>query len=636
MYSGRGSTFDGCITEFPGVGADRFNCNASVFFLSHHHADHTVGLRNVSFNFPVYCSEGTKTLLESNVDYNHVQHLIKPLQYNQKHKISVARRNSTSTIAVTLIPSYHCPGSCMFLFEQEGKTALYTGDIRAEDWWVSSLAHNPFLYPFTTVKQLDTIYVDTSFAYKGEPFTKHPANREALQIVTQILDLYPKDDPEIQYYFSNSISGMEECWIKLAFAFNLDIHADEKNFGLLETIKRIHTLHPHGHDLARVHKSSETNTKSNLHACGRYWKCNKDIPKFPVTIDQYSDFNVVDFLAASMPVNLELIHTSEKAELREVDITEKGTRIFSFKNRNWILSKDGSELLPDNLKLLFCRHSSYEQTLDLIKLFKPREVFPCCESRQTWLNGFTMKRIFGDVCTSTSQRYDEMMNRKHGKPLERVSTRKVEQINRWSVADCEKERKFIEGFFSKLDRYPTSKIQAQEIALEHAKSYEDSPGNPFLMDVEKYKKHDMNVQNMVADRKGQSYADFINRCQNKFFEVHQNGTGIWDARDTQSSSYSTLSSSEDKDFFNIEDSNTVSKRRAPCLVRKQKRDRNTNGLPVVLSSFDSFEKSFTEHSSTLDNTILFRSSKKMEPSKIAKITTNLVHDPQSWRSLLST
>lgn len=42
------------------------------------------------------------------------------------------------SIRVTLIDANHCPGSVMFLIEGDGKTILYTGDIRGQ-WLPSSV-----------------------------------------------------------------------------------------------------------------------------------------------------------------------------------------------------------------------------------------------------------------------------------------------------------------------------------------------------------------------------------------------------------------------------------------------------------------------------------------------------------------
>lgn len=57
----------------------------------------------------------------------------------------------------------------MFLMEgEDGKSILYTGDIRAEEWWVDKLRRHPVLLPYTTgVKTLDKIYLDTSWGWQG-------------------------------------------------------------------------------------------------------------------------------------------------------------------------------------------------------------------------------------------------------------------------------------------------------------------------------------------------------------------------------------------------------------------------------------------------------------------------------------
>ena len=62
--------------------------------------------------------------------------LAKAIPLDTPTVIELAPGNS---IRVTLIDANHCAGAVMFLIEGNGKAVLYTGDIRAEEWWVNSL-----------------------------------------------------------------------------------------------------------------------------------------------------------------------------------------------------------------------------------------------------------------------------------------------------------------------------------------------------------------------------------------------------------------------------------------------------------------------------------------------------------------
>lgn len=70
----------------------------------------------------------------------------------------------------------------MFLIEGSGKAILYTGDIRAEAWWINSLVQSPILLPYATGRsRLDCIYLDTTFATKSEPYREFPSKAQGLQ-----------------------------------------------------------------------------------------------------------------------------------------------------------------------------------------------------------------------------------------------------------------------------------------------------------------------------------------------------------------------------------------------------------------------------------------------------------------------
>uniref|UniRef100_A0A8C5LXX9 5' exonuclease Apollo n=1 Tax=Leptobrachium leishanense TaxID=445787 RepID=A0A8C5LXX9_9ANUR len=94
-----------------------------LFFLSHMHSDHTVGLSS-TWKHTLYCSPVTARILKHKLQVS--SRWIKPLEVGQSHMLPLdeIRRE---TVTVTLIDANHCPGSVMFLFEGYFGTILYTG-----------------------------------------------------------------------------------------------------------------------------------------------------------------------------------------------------------------------------------------------------------------------------------------------------------------------------------------------------------------------------------------------------------------------------------------------------------------------------------------------------------------------------
>ena len=76
------------------------------------------------------------------------------------------------------------------MFEGDGKAVLYTGDVRAEPWFLQSVKRNPCLIEYTTsLRTLDKIYLDTSFLQPVQFQTKADGISELLKKVAR----YPPD-----------------------------------------------------------------------------------------------------------------------------------------------------------------------------------------------------------------------------------------------------------------------------------------------------------------------------------------------------------------------------------------------------------------------------------------------------------
>lgn len=193
-------------------------------FLSHAHSDHLAGLESLKSPF-IYCSAATKALLlrleryphrinfEKGIlesrrqHYKHLKNLLKPIPLHTPTRIELAPRND---IQVTLFDANHCTGAVMFLLEGDGRAVLYTGDIRAEPWFVNALARNPCLIEYTTgLKTLGCIYLDTSFTED----IAFPTKAEGLAELLQKVSKYP---PTTEFHFTAWTFGYEEVWMALS------------------------------------------------------------------------------------------------------------------------------------------------------------------------------------------------------------------------------------------------------------------------------------------------------------------------------------------------------------------------------------------------------------------------------------
>lgn len=148
--------------------------------------------------------------------------LAKPLPLDTPTMIELAPGNS---IRVTLIDANHCVGAVMFLIEGDGKAVLYTGDIRAETWWVNSIVQNPVLAPYVLgLRHLDCIYLDTTFATKRTPYRNFPSKAEGIKELLKKVSAYPDDTI---FYFHSWTFGYENVWIALSTFLDSRIHLDD-------------------------------------------------------------------------------------------------------------------------------------------------------------------------------------------------------------------------------------------------------------------------------------------------------------------------------------------------------------------------------------------------------------------------
>lgn len=534
------NTFDGIIREFPFISLDRFNCRTPVSLLTHCHADHLVGLLNKLFNGIVYCSHVTERLLEADSRYKRVMKFVKGISYNTRTRLELPSL-CPQDIFITLIEAYHCVGAAAFLIEGVGNesepflettkfkseasepfcgdtrdvSVLCSGDVRAEQWWCEGLKRLPFLLPYLSgEKCLRNIYFDSTFHARQEPYIEIPPNNLAIYTAICLLKEYPMDDPEIEFEFPDVTLGFEQVWAFFLSYFRgvlmaVEPHVDRR----LQIVAKYD--HIHGGIIANG-MSTEGPQRHPKFYVGRTYS------PYTVRIKEFVDFNIMDFAGISCPVKLANIPDAGAVEI--LHTTKEGTQFVHFRERNWILPKGGLELLPQEIKLIFSRHLSYTETVEMLKMFRPLQVFPICYSSDTWKSGFSMKRLYGDICKGSKFLYDDMMRQKYGPQAKAVMQRPVTTVNRWSIVQCERERAFVEKIQDHMNEKDNQDVKTEVPALIHLRKVARLP--IFLKRLNQQDPHifdrngDFVLQKLVEQRQEQSYKDFIEYQQSLYYQKH--------------------------------------------------------------------------------------------------------------------
>ncbi|XP_015761597.1 PREDICTED: protein artemis-like [Acropora digitifera] len=125
-----------------------------------------------------------------------------------------------SSICVTLLPAGHCVGSVMFLFEGQHGNVLYTGDFRLS---VGDVKRIPFLHANGSIKDIKSIYIDTTFCLPK--MNSLPTREQSRDAIIELIERWFSRGP--QYVVSLLCKGMygfEYLLKEVAMHFKTKVH----------------------------------------------------------------------------------------------------------------------------------------------------------------------------------------------------------------------------------------------------------------------------------------------------------------------------------------------------------------------------------------------------------------------------
>ncbi|KAM0678433.1 DNA cross-link repair protein PSO2/SNM1 [Binucleata daphniae] len=219
-----------------------------IYFLSHFHADHYIGLSK-KFASTLFCSVTTANLVIKNLRVDEKQ--IVKLEMHRWYKLENSRY-------MLLVDANHCPGAVCFVFRINGLFYLHTGDFRASKQFydqfeslddvevhkidntvIENVGQNVF---YNLHEKIDTLKTVERMSYKIKNECTNNKIQKTIEMIsntqnntknTYLHTKYAKDaDTDIKTYMQDSVND------NIIVNNNYDIYCD---------VKKVHINKIHAH-----------------------------------------------------------------------------------------------------------------------------------------------------------------------------------------------------------------------------------------------------------------------------------------------------------------------------------------------------------------------------------------------------
>ena len=192
-----------------------------LYFLTHFHADHYVGITK-RWSAPVHASAVTANLVVRRLGLPREQLVVLPMDTPTELDGGAAR--------VTCIDANHCPGAVLLLFQlRDGRAILHTGDFRYD---ASTMPRHPALAALPP-GGIDSLYLDTTYL---DPSHRFPTQSAAVQHVVDTCRLLLPAQRTLVLFGSYSI-GKERVFMQVGKDLGVRIHAERPKMRLLECME---------------------------------------------------------------------------------------------------------------------------------------------------------------------------------------------------------------------------------------------------------------------------------------------------------------------------------------------------------------------------------------------------------------
>lgn len=400
-------TFSGILPKTT-IAVDNFVASAEVWFLSHFHADHFLGLNESFVGGTIYCSELTKSFLLKKFELNPTA--VISLEVGKVHSIR-SPRCTPSIFTVQLFPAHHCPGSVMILFEGSFGKYLHTGDFRFHP------EMEAYANYITQGEKVSCLFLDTTFA---SPFWEEiPTKSEAIE---QILTIIDNAHPQGDVFLECDMLGTEDILVAIHNKYNTKIHVEQEKhlkFSCMPTLQQMFTT---SSQATRFHVC-RAGTLGNLSPTKQVLATNRQF---------VSDMKPKSRNSYNQEDGKQTVHHQIKSGWGT-----NGTTLYIKPSSQWFGSNQGAKLIPiprQDLNgvwhVLYSIHSSFSEIRSFVSLISPQVILPIVACDPDILTTFIpylspkdenlLKRKFDDTNKKTKTEFQKWNQLKTKIPRKRI------------------------------------------------------------------------------------------------------------------------------------------------------------------------------------------------------------------------
>ena len=374
------------VVDCPGLYVDAFRGHFlrrtqdpdSAFILTHYHGDHYQNLpREGKYQGPalIHCTPTTAALL---IQVHEVpSRFVVKHEYGQEFEYVIKdrkRQQPQQRARIVFYDANHCPGACIVLIQlPNGKVHLHTGDMRYHERFQSY----PILQKAVANKELDLVYLDTTYSHPKHDFVPQEEAVEA--IASQTEQLLSNDSTTTTNSGINTLVllscysiGKEKVLWEASKRTNQLVYVNERKWRMLQCVQ--------GHASEEVsaniiQRCTQNPSASSVHVipmglAGEMW------PYFRPNFQKCADYvekleRKYDKVVAFLPTGW----ANASKWNREHAINKKQVTIQS--NKNTTESQQQVRTVEVEIRLMaYSEHSAFSELISFVQYLRPRKVVP--------------------------------------------------------------------------------------------------------------------------------------------------------------------------------------------------------------------------------------------------------------------